>query len=340
MSKASQRRQAAQRKRETEVRGSPEKRLRMLVEQDLRWEAPARFWRECVKHLPADAITPSTEALDAALERAKPLIQAAAANWTVQFEESGDDPDEVMPGVLMPFLSDSDHGPRFDFLPFSLFGRAVADDTDLTKVVLDHLSDEWDGALWVFGSVVTARGETFVLAVHRDGTLTASVRVAGQWVDRVPTFMARAVAHMTAALMVDERGTEAMALIEAVHLPLEEWSDLERRTAILREVTSDAQTPYLSAMWRLAMVQLADSTASEFQEDLVAYAKQVLGDRRAAKRNGSDVDGLRAQLQDAQARVRALQQDLQAATQARLSGPADTTAVKPLSAAKRLSGIF
>lgn len=340
MSKASQRRQAAQRKRETEVRGSPEKRLRMLMDQELRWEAPARFWRECIKHLPVDAITPSSDALNAALERAKPLIQIAAANWTVQFEGSGEDPDEIMPGVLMPFSADSGFGPQFDFNPLSLFGRAVSDDTDLRQVVLEELPDGWDGALWVFGSVVTSRGETFVLAVHRDGTWTASVRVAGQWIDRVPTFTASAAAHMTAALMFDEHGTEVLALMEATSEPTESWADLERRSAILRRATSNAQTPYLKALWRLTMTQLANSTTSELQEDLKGYAKMILGDRRAAKKDGSDADGLRAELQACKARERSLQQDLETARRQCISPPSEGISLVRLTAAQRLSGVF
>lgn len=339
MSKASQRRHAAQRKRESEVRGSPEKRLRLLAEQNLRWVAPAEFWRACVKHLPPDPSTPSMATLQNAIECAKPVIESAAAGWVSQFADYGEDVDEILPGVLMPALLDPSEGPRFSCVPFSVFGRAVAEETDVKKVVLDTLPQSFDVALWFFGSVVTDRGETYVLAVHRDGTATASVRVGGQWIDRIPTITAGTAAHTTAALMMDERSEEAWTLVDALGRPVEEWLDQEKRSVLLRKVTSDAQTPYLNAFWRLALNQMVTTSANSTHEEIRAYARELMAERRASKR-ASPEHVIRAQLEASKAREAELVQQLQSLSAVKAQIPEERREAPSTTAAQRLSGIF
>lgn len=339
MSKASQRREAERRKRQGDVRGSPLKRLQTLLNQDASWEAPARFWRECVKHLPADPVTPTTDMLLTAIDKARPLIDIATANWTTEFYEADDDPDEIFPGVLMPFTEGG--SPSFGSYPFSLFGRVTSDDTDMKQIVIDSTEPGLPAALWVFGTVATRRGETFVLAVHRDGTATAAVRVQGQWVEHVPSFVAPYVAIMTVELMIDENGTEATGIMGATSIEGVEWTELKRRAEILKQACSDAQMPYLRAMWRIAINQVAEAEFGGLKEEMkTAFATILQRDRESARQDRSESDVLRSQLQAARAKEQALQRELQQVHLESKSQPPEEAFCARLSPAQKLSGIF
>lgn len=340
MSKASQRRQAAQQKRRAEIRGSPEKRLRQLFDESVFWQDPAGFWRACVKHLPPDPSVPSSIVLAQAIEYGKPLIEKAAAGWVSQFADYGDDVDEILPGVLMPMMLDPVRGPRFACLPLSVFGRAIREDVDLRAVILGALPPECEAGLWFFGSVVTGRGETYVLGAHRDGAITASVRVAGQWVDGVPSITAGTTAHTTAAFMMDERSVEAVALVEALGEPDEDWADPEKRALLLRQVTSDAQTPYLNAMWRVALNQLVTDRADSAVDEMRAFAKEIMAEHRSKKRGSAEPELIRAQLEASKAREADLSKQLKAILAGQASARDATAAPPATSAAQRLAGIF
>lgn len=337
MSKTSQRRLAAQRSRAAEVRGSPEKRFLALLGQDRLYYAPTSFWRECIKHLPADPVTQATTVLREAISELRPFIDRAAAGWNECFCLSEGCADEVFPGFLAEFRNVE--SADFDVRPFSVFGRAVADDTDMCTIALNNLSEECVAGVWVFGSVLTEQGETYALAVHRDGTATAAIRADGQWLNSVPTFTAGRAAHSAAAWSIDEAGEEAFGIVEA-HLQLSDAKGDETKIPeILRQVADRVQTPYMLALWRLSLENLStDEVVKEMKGHVKNTASAVKGlDRRVNQQNG-EVLRLRSQLDRALARERELGEALLSASRSAVA--VDVKTPSDISPAQRLAGIF
>ncbi len=337
MSKASQRRHAAQRKRETEVRGSPDKRARMLLEQAQRWDFPVRWWRDCIKHLPPDEVSATTDGLDKALDNARRLVEIAASGWTRAYGMS-EHPDSIMPGILL--MVPDVHRPALGVKPLSVFGRAVSEETDPVHVLIADLPDGFEAGIWVFGSMVTGPGETFLLAAHRDGTRVASVFVQGQWLRKIPTMIARYAAYVTAAFQVEELATEATALIDVLQQPVEAWSDLETRTRLIREVTSEAQSPYLDAWWRLAINQFSGEASEEIHNGFEDYLERMMPQPSQPKAEPT-IGELRQQLAASKQREQALLNELRLAADRKPALPAPEPVSAPiLTAAQRLSHIF
>ena len=341
MSKASQRRLAQQQKREAEVRGSPAKRLRMLLDRGLQYDAPVRFWRECVKHLPADPVTPSTEGLLKVIKMAQPMIDQAAATWHEAFERDDEGPDEVLPGIIVEIqVVGSD---QYDVKPFSLFGRVESADQheELLKLVRKNLDATAEAGLWVFGSVVSGPGETYVMAVHKDGTAAAAVRVNDQWIHSVPTFTACCAAQSTVALMIDEGGEEIHGFLEGYKQLSEAGvSDGAEITRVLRLTADKLQTPYLRAFWRVVMDGLsAGSVIDLMQGAFLNSASKAEDLDKTVRRHSTEVGRLRGQLEKARAREREHLASVTQVEQApalasrRGEGPAETPA-------QRLATIF
>jgi hypothetical protein len=338
MSKASQRRQAAQKKRETEVRGSPEKRARMLLDQYQRFENPVKWWRDCIKHLPADEATVNTPRLCKGINHARRIIEIASTHWDHIYDLHSQ-PDVIMPGFLLMFPDLDRQG--LGVKPLSLVGMTRGDDIDLVQTLLSQLPEEIEGGLWVFGATVSGYCETFVLAAHRDGTRTAACHVQGQWLNKVPTFFARYVAWVTMSTMVEEMASEPVAFAQTLALAAakapDALDDVDSQTEILKDLATRLQVPYMEAWWRMAINQYANETADGLNDGFTDLIERL----QAPSKVEEDARELRQRLAASKEREQALLRDLRLANQERLVPPAPSNPQPVLTtAAQRLSSIF
>ncbi|MBG6083150.1 hypothetical protein [Rubrivivax gelatinosus] len=338
MSKASQRRLAEARKRSQEIRGSALNRLRRLAANEELSSSGSPFWRECVKHLPADPVTPSTDGLCRAIDRARIMIDAVAKDWQkLVRDEEPNGGDWCLPGVLLEAEDMSD--PRFAFSPMCVAMRLVSAHSRPAELVIERLDLLSELGLWVFGGMLTLRGETVVLAAHRDGTRTAAVRDHhGEWTDAVPSLIVApaGVAAMEYQLAGDELGAGISGLkvlvnkFKALGLPDKE------AVRFVRMAADQVQTPYLKMAWMAGIGQVvANKTVETIGEDAEGMYKDIVRLDREHRRARGGLQETRAQLEMALERERSLNAALH---EARSRRPLhDSPATTP---AQRLAGIF
>lgn len=306
----------------------------MLLDQPQRFESPLKWWRDCVKHLPADDVTENTLRLCKGIDYARRMIEIASANWDAIYELNSD-PDCIMPGFLLmlPNLDRRGLGVK----PLSLVGLTRTEDQDMVEILLSHLPDRFEAGIWVFGAMVSGYSETFALAAHRDGTRTAACHLDGQWINKVPTFFARHVAYLTTIYMIDEGASEQVAFAQALTHATDQLEDLDANLQILKELANRIQVPYMEAWWRMAINQFAEETAEDFEEDFRAIRK----DARNPPNRADESHELRQRLAASKEREQALLRDLRLAKQTKIEPP-PVSESRPVvaTAAQRLSAIF
>ena len=340
MSKASQRRLAEKQRRQRSPRGSPERIYRQLMEQCIHEDDPERFLRECIRLLPADPVTASTERLLSALNQDADLLERVAGRWEDVFNDMSENANEVLPGLLLqsPLF---EYLPRYDVRPFSILGRIKTELDNAAEVLRVALEPGSEFGIWVFGTLGTIRGETVALAVHRDGTAVAQIRLGDKWIRRIPVYCVSRFAHETVAYLACEDSNELRGMLEAVQRANELDVDAAGADVLMREIADLVQTPYAKAMWRMAVCSVATSRATGHLENRFKEMAAVINRMRPPSHAEDQMEALREERDRLATRVKSLTDQM-----ATLVAKAETRATPSpevddgKSVARRLACIF